>query len=388
MTKNKGGAPSVPKKKLTKDLQSLALFNRDSSVYVTIESELEALTPAKAFDLFCHYCAKRDKPDAYALVEDMPHRLKKIVQRRKNMLPATKDLIKPLKKLSELSEHIFVNYMDLHCLDYTLSNNNDDSSNNNFSFDISASFSWGYISHYYSEEQREKVYEHIFNEHIQLSEELKVIYENTSDKASVKALHTLLILNNQKVNITDVTDNMMSPFYLEDRNKLESMLKVDRYSDVEYAVSELAPKNASKAISYKPNATIQLNMDKPIEYIEEMLFALKDDWTKNNSSLMGKELVATPKNKKHAPDTVGLRRTVMRFNKKQKTLAGKLTDLLYVYDCRKFGFTNPWTTDQIYGYWKKKIPKGKHGDSMSSSTHNNYLQLINIIINQKYYKNY
>lgn len=402
MTQNKGGAPSVAKKKLDKDLQALALFNRDSSVYLTIESELKALTPAKAFDLFCHYCAKRDNPDAYTLVKDIPQRLKAIVQQRKNMLlPQIKDLFNPLKELSELSEHIFVNYMDILYLDYTVSHNNNDLTTNDFSFKISASFSWGYISHYYNEEQREKIYEHIFNEHIQLSEELRAIYENSLDKASIKALHTLLILNNQRVNVIDVTNNIKSPFYLKDRTILESMLKVNRYSDVEYAVSELPPKNSAKAISYQPNARIHLNMNKPIDYIEEMLFTLKADWIENNSALIseerpkasdlvknGKERTSAPKKEEHAPDPLELRRTVMRFNKKQKTLAGKLTDLLYVHDCRRFGFTNPWTTDQIYSYWKKTRPKGSDADSMSSSAYNNYLQLVKTMINQKYYKNY
>jgi hypothetical protein len=387
-----------------------------------MESELEALTPAKAFDLFCHYCARRDRADAYVLAEDMPQRLKAIVEQRKNMLMQNRigilpgqtisssllsyrkklyDFSEVLMQLCHLSEHTFVTYMDLLYLDYDVSLNKDNLSTNSFSFDITASFSWGYLSHYYNEEQREKIYDHIFNEHLQQSEELREIYECSSDKASIKALHTLLILNNQRVAITDVTDNTQSPFYLEDRTVLESMLMVDRYKDVEYAVSDLPPKNSSKAISYLPNATIQLNMDKPIDYIQEMLFALKDDWVENNSYLVSEErpeasdlvkngikIPAAPAEEEETYDLLELRQLVMRFNKKQKTLAGKLTDLLYVHDCRKFGFTNPWTRDQIYRYWRKTKPKGKHGDSMSSSSHSNYLQLINTIIDQKYYKNY
>ncbi len=422
MISSKGGAPSIPKKQRDKDLQTLGLFNRDSAVYLTMESELEALTPAKAFDLFCHYCARRDRTDAYVLVEDIPQRLKAIIEQRKNMLMQNRigilpgqtisssllsyrkklyDFSEVLRQLCHLSEHTFVTYMDLLYLDYDVSLNKDNLSTNSFSFDITASFSWGYLSHYYNEEQREKIYVHIFNEHLQQSEELREIYECSSDKASIKALHTLLILNNQRVAITDVTDNTQSPFYLEDRTVLESMLMLDRYNDVEYAVSDLPPKNSSKAISYQPNATIQLNMDKPIDYIQEMLFALKDDWVENNSYLVseerpeasdlvknGIEIPAAPAEEEETYDLLELRQLVMRFNKKQKTLAGKLTDLLYVHDCRRFGFTNPWTRDQMYSYWRKTRPKGEHGDSMSSSTHSNYLQLINTMIDQKYYKNY
>jgi len=423
MKNNKGGAPSITKKQRDKNLQALGLFNRDSAVYLTIESELEALTPAKAFDLFCHYCARRDRVDAYALVEDIPQRLKAIVEQRKNILMQNQTYILPgqtvssklqgyrkqlydfsevLRHLCHLSEHVFITYMDLLYYDYTLSLNKDNLVTNNFSFDITASFSWRYISRYYNEEQRKKIYNHIFKEHLKQSEKLREIYECSSDKASVKALHELFILNDQRVAITDVTDNIQSPFYLENRAVLESMLMVDRYNDIEYAVSDLPPKNSSKAISYKPNATIKLNMDKPIDYIQEMLFSLKDNWIENNSYLINKiepEASALIKNgvkigatssdaKEETHDLFELRQHVMRFHKMQKTLAGKLTDLLYLHDCKRFDFTNPWTTDQIYRYWKKKRPKGAHGDSMSSSTHNNYLKLINIMIDQKYYKNY
>ena len=423
MINSKGGAPSITKKQRDKDLQALGLFNRDSDVYLTMESELEALTPAKVFDLFCHYCARRDRTDAYALVEDIPQRLKAIVEQRKNMLMQNRigvlpeqtisssllsyrkqlyDFSEVLGQLCHLSEHTFVTYVDLLYHDYNLSLNKDNLATNSFSFHITASFSWGYVSHYYNEKQREKIYDHIFKEHLKQSEELREIYKCSSDKASVKTLHTLLILNNQRVAITDVTDNTQSPFYLQDRTVLESMLMVDRYKDVQYAVSDLPPKNSSKAISYQPNATIQLNMDKPIEYIQEMLFALKDDWIENNSYLVseekqeaselvknGVEIVTVPSEEEEETyDLLELRQLVMRFHKMQKTLAGKLTDLLYVHDCRRFGFTNPWTTDQIYRYWRKTRPKGKHGDAMSSSAYSNYLQLISTMIDQKYYKNY
>ncbi len=409
MINSKGGAPSITKKQRDKDFQALGLFNRDSAVYLVIESELEALSPAKAFDLFCNYCARRDQIDAYALVEDIPKRLKEIVEERKNMLMQNNiltlpgetinsnqvnyrkklyDLSEVLRQLCHLSEHTFVTYMDSLYYDYNLSLNEDINATNNFSLHITASFSWGYISHYYNEEQKEKIYEHIFNEHLQQSEELRKIYERSSDKESLKALHTLLILNNQRVAITDVTDEMQSPFYLEDRTVLENMLKVDRYIDVEYTASDLPPKNSAKAMSCQPNATIQFNMNKPMDYIQEMLFALKDDWVAHNTYLVSEKKREVSEPKETIYDLAELRRLVMRFNKKQKTLAGKLTDLLYVHDCRKFGFTNPWTTEQIYRYWKKKKPKGDHGDSMSSSTHTNYLKLISTMIDQKYYKYY
>ncbi len=377
MISSKGGAPSLDQRKLEKQLEDTDLFNRGSDVYVFIEKELSALTPAKAFDLFCHFCAKRDFVNPYELVAKYPKRLEVIVAKRKNQLTYN-ILSDKLDKLCDISENVFVNYVDIHGFTSMTQNFND---SNNYKFSISSSFSWGFLSNHYSDTQREKIYRSIFDAHLNSSHELQEIYNSSSDKPSLIALHTLLILNNQRIGVEDVTENMDSPFYLQGREALLTQLKVSRYEDIEYAVSELAPQDASMPVSYKPNANIKLDIEKPITYLQEMLYVLKKDWSDNNSFL------GIPEQKeKH--NLIELRQKVMRFNKKQKTLAGKLTDLLYVHDCRRFGFTNPWTRDQMYSYWRKTRPKGEHGDSMSSSTHSNYLQLINTMIDQKYYKNY
>jgi len=377
MINSKGGAPSIEQRKLEKQLADTDLFNRGSEVYIFIEKELSALTPAKAFDLFCHFCAKRSLGNPYEDAKEYPKLLENIVENRKNQLPFN-ILSDKLKKLCSISENVFVNYVDIHGYTSMTRNFND---SNNYKFSISASFSLGFLSNYYSDTQREKIYRSIFDAHLNSSHELQEIYNSSSDKPSFVALHTLLILNNQRISVEDVTDNIKSPFYLKDRESLLLQLQVDRYRDIEYTVSELAPQDASRPITYKPNANIKLNIEKPIDYLQEMLYVLKKDWSDNNS------LLGVPEQKeKH--DFIKFRQKVMSFNKKQKTLAGKLTDLLYVYDCRRFGFTNTWTTDQIYRYWRKTRPKGEHGDSMSSSTHSNYLQLINTMINQRYYKNY
>ena len=399
----KGGRLTNDKEILHKKLHALDLFNRDSPAYITIEKELDKLAPARAFNLFCHYCARRAhggtydrayKLDSSCVPEGKKSfRVRVAVENQQCILdagivrfagkPEYDSLFSSLSKLHEIDERTFVTYMELLYIDYMTSHDTDISTTNDFSFELTSSFSWGYLSNYYSEEQQERIYEHIFNEHLQMSEALQEIYEASFDKKSLKALHALMLLDRQRVNVTDVTNNIKSPYYLKDRSALEISLKVNRYRDITYNVSELPPKNSSKPMSYDPDAILHVNMHRPVKYIEEILSVIKDDWVENNSFLGIKE-----QKKEFEHQKSKLEKDVMRFHKKQKTLAGKLTDLLYVYDCRMFGFTNPWTRDQLHKYWKKKKPKGGHGDSMSSSSHTNYLKLISTMIDKEYYKYY
>ena len=378
-----GGAPSQEEKAFHKKLQALDLFNRDSLVYSYIENELQALSPAKAFDLFCHFCARRDTHDGYLLADYSSHRQKIIVNQMKQMLDSQKnDLTEPLNRLYTLSEHIFVNYMEILYYDYGLLHNQNITKTNNFSYNITASFSWGYLSPYYDETQRIRIFDYIFNNHMQSSEELRLIYEKSSDKASLKSLHALLILNNQRVPIVDVVSDPTSPFYLEDRVSLDTNLKITRYEDIEYFVEEKQPKNSAKPYSYKPNATIHINMHKPISYIQEMLSFFAEDWTNNNDLLGLVEADISNEDKQE------LRKKIMSFHRRDKTLAEKLTDLLYIHDCRQFGFSNTWATANITKNFNKKRKKGSQLKVMSSSTFYDYLKLVNKIINEKYYRYY
>ena len=381
---NTGGAPSKKTRALHKKLEDLDLFARTGKVYMIIEKELESLTPARAFDLFTHYCARRAKlENAYENTSRNKDRLTHTIQRRISMLDSLEDkdhdLGILLKKLYNYDKSIFVRYVDIHLYDYTLLQSSHINSTNNFEFEISTTFSWAFISHFFSEQQQAKIQESIFNTHLSENSELQQIYETSTDKDSLKKYHAFLLMGNQRVDIADVTDNMNSIFYLKERTRLEGALYRDRYKDIEYQVHELPPKNSAKPISYQPNAMISLNINRPIDYIQELLSALKDHWQESNE-----DLGSDSKNYSES-HLAKVRDKIMKFQKK-KTLAGKLVDILYVYDCKQFRLTNPFIIKNLTSRWHRK----KRGHQQTTSTHtiNAYHKLGKQMIDKKYYKEY
>ncbi len=382
---NVGGAPNKKTRALHKKLEDLGLFSRTGKVYMAIERELESLTPARAFDLFTHYCARRAKlENAYENASLNKDRLDHTIQHRISMLALIErvnpDLKILLNKLYNCDEPIFVRYMDIHHYDYHTSQSSHISSTNNFEFEIWATFSWIFISPFYSEEEQAKIQETIFNAHLSENSELQHIYETSTDKDSLKKYHAFLLMDNQRVNVADVTDNMNNIFYLKDRNLLEGALYRDRYRDIKYQVYEILPKSSAKPISYQPNAMINLSINRPIDYIQELLSALKVHWQESNRDLGSNSKISS---KLHLAE---VRDKIMRFQKKKKTLAGKLVDILYVYDCKQFGLTNPFIIENLTLRWYRK--KRGHQETTSTYTINIYHKLGKHMIDKKYYKEY
>ncbi len=383
---NKGGAPNKKTRVLHEKLEDLGLFDRKGKVYMTIEQELESLTPARAFDLFTHYCARRAKFElAYEnAANSSKDRLRHTIQLRIIMLDLI-DRVDPdlkilLDKLHHYDEALFVRYMDIHAYDYALSKNPNIESTNNFAFEITATFSWNFIAHFYSEEQQAKIKETIFEEHLFQSSELQHIYKTSKDKESIKKYHAFLLMGNQRVSIEDVTTHIRSIYYLKDRALLEHALYKDRYRDIKYQVKEVLPKNSAMPSSYQPNVLLSLNMNKPIDYIQELLSTLKIHWREINDNL------GSESSKYKISEIEEVRSKIMKFQKNKRTLAGKLVDILYVYDCKQFGLTNPFIIKNLTSRWHQN--KRGHQETVSLSTINIYHKLGMHLINQKYYKEY
>ena len=188
----------------------------------------------------------------------------------------------------------------------------------------------------------------------------------------------LFISKVQKVEIDDVINDLTSPFYLtpEQREPLMDMLQRERYRPLKYEFSE-------NKINYKPNIDLLVNLDKPAEYIKEMLIAIKPIWQEYNRHL------GIDNSSKEAQSLFELRNEIMATNQ-QKTLAGKLTDILYVYDQKVFGFTNKRIQNNLASYWKAFHPKlWKKGTStVSSSTIHTYYSYAKKMIDEEYFKKY
>jgi len=377
----KGGAPTRKEKERVEILEDLNLFNRDSLPYILMEKVFNEVPPARSFELFCHYCKTRDHGDAYEMVKDIPSALKSVVATRSKLVRED-TLTGPLEQLYEISQHLFVEYIDLHYYSYRMALLHPKKSDNNYKFNISSSFSWRYISPHYSNEQKDKIYKILMESHIKSSKELTQIYEDSRDRLSLEALHKLLILGNQRIDINDVTNNLNSPFYLENRKTLLEKLKRDRYRDIEYVVEELPPAVSTKPLNYTPNATLISNIEKPIDYINEMHFFLKKHWEEHN------ELLNIARDSTNEKELRSLRKDVMSYRANEKSLPGKLVDILYVYDCNRFGFTNVWIANEITKHWKKVNKNAWKKKNMSQSTLYTYKILARKMILDRNYKHY
>ncbi len=386
--KNKGGTPTVAKRETDKKLQELGLFNRDAPAYLSIEKELDALTPAKAFDVFTHYCARRGGKDQCTIVKNQPTKKNAIIrQYKRSMETFAKEAnisgsLEPMYQLIDLSEPIFAGYIKYIFYDYCRSISLDNEETNSFSFTTETSFKWGFLAKYYPEEKQQKINEYLFKSYIKNDSEVAVIYENSNDKASVKKLCIDRICSEESISMSDVTNNLESLFYLEDRKKLNFSLYPFRSRKYKYAVAEKESKNAAQSKSDLPTIQFDIVIDKPIEYLQEMIENLRNDWINNN------KLLGLPEEKVARVDIEEQRKLVMGHEPKQKSLAGKLTDILYIHDCKRFSFTNTWITDNITHYYIKKRTRGKDKEHFSSSGFYNYQKQGTTMIDKSYYKYY
>ncbi len=78
---------------------------------------------------------------------------------------------------------------------------------------------------------------------------------------------------------------------------------------------------------------------------------------------------------------------VLAHNTSQKSIAGKMTDLLYIYDNHLYGYSIAWTIDEITSYGRETKPKYWESKTiMSRSTYSTYKKIIDNFIGNKRYK--
>lgn len=381
-TRTKGGNLTKEDRELQKKLIDLGLFNRKHYIYLRIEKELQKLSdlnaPAKMFDLFLYYCSKRYQgkftQELYADSEVAKSRQEELLIRFQLARKHSR-----IQKLATYSSSIFFFYATAFMEEYlSLAVPQRKRSSNMYSFEVTTSVELSTIVPYYSKKQLEKIYTYLLQEHRAVDLEFNTIFEQSTDKESLKNMHKLFITQVKKVEIDDVINILASPFYLteKEREPLMAMLQRERYRPLEYKFVE-------KTMNYKPSVSLMVNLDKPTEYIKEMLFAIKPEWERYN------EYLNISNNSQESQMLFELRKNIMATNQ-HKTLAGKLTDILYVYDQKVFGFTNTRIQGELGRYWKHCHPRlSKKGtQSSSTSTIHQYFSYAKKIIDEQYFKKY
>jgi hypothetical protein len=359
-----------------------------SDAYLSMEHAMESVDSEQTFTLFCNYCAKRDLPskkndDEDALGVFMHDRRMREYQNKLQILShlsSFKDM-NGISRLKELSESIFQLYLDFHYLNYAADAQTHKSDTNSYRFRITATIKLASIFDLYTTDEQQTIYSYLIEEY-KKHNKVANIYENSADHTSLDELIMIFVLEQYHVDIEDVTNNLRSPFYMKDRAAMENVLYRNRYEDVHYTASEISTSIVSKAITYKPRASILINMDRSSSHVQEMISLLRDDWVKTSHDLKVPDIEIDIRTMQD------LRDKAMSYKRNQKTLSGKLVDLLYVYDMKKFGFTNTFITNEISRYWNKRKPKNTKDFHMSTSTLHAYYQLTENIIDQKYYKYY
>ncbi len=375
-----GGNLTREDRALQVKLIELGLFDRQHSLYLHIEEELQKLSdanaPSKMFDLFLHYCSKRRKgkfaQNLYATSEGTARQKTQLLTRIQSL---TEDVKIPM--LAVYSSPIFFFYATAFLEEYIMLSTPHRPSNM-YSFEVTASVFLSTILPYYSKEKIEAIYLSLLQKHRDADPEFNIIFKQSVDKESLIKMHRLFISQVKKIEIDEVINMIDSPLYLtpKEREPLMAMLQKERYRPLEYKFVE-------KAMNYKPNVNLMVNLDKPADYIKEMIVAIKPEWEKYNDHL------SIINNSEESKILFKLRNKMMSTNK-QKTLAGKLTDILYVYDQKVFGFTNTRIQDELAKYWKHFHPKlWKKGTSTSStSTIYNYYSYGRKMIDEEYFKKY
>lgn len=386
-------------------LINLGLFDRSHALYLYIEQELQWLNDndasAKMFDLFLSYCAKRHK--CLPLKEDgilqkqisasqssqTPKEFEALMQQRKqqSLLKSVRysiehtssKAVKALEELMEYSPSIFDFYAFVFMEEYPIAYSRYPRTKSTYTFDVLTTISLSTILPHYSTEQRENIYEYLLQEHKNHDPAVNAIFEHSSDTESLNQMYRLFIDKTQKIDIEDVINNIDSPFYLNPRERetLMGMLKRERYRPLEYKFTE-------RIMNYSPKVNITIDLNKPANYIDEMVSQLKPIQEEFNKNL-GIE-INTPK---ESIELARLRDDIITTNQ-HKTLAGKLTDILYVYDQKTFKFTNARIQKQLSNYWKSYHPKlqKKKVQTVSTSTIHTYFGYGKKMIDEQYYKKY
>ena len=147
----------------------------------------------------------------------------------------------------------------------------------------------------------------------------------------------------------------------------------------------LQPYFTDSALSKK--AYIEIDLSKSLEDITEVVTKIKESFDKDHT------MVYNPYEAlgyKIEPFTCNIKDCDIFKHKSPKTLGGKMTDLLYIYDSKKDGLHNPFIIEEITRYWKdiKKVSTEEFyhfdeyykqaKDLIDDEKHQNYLYGVSI----------
>lgn len=404
--KNKGGAPTKEKKVLWEQLHKTGLFHRNSSTYINIEKALDELFPAQAFEMFSRLCMIRDSRYIHELkqtisytVEEKENFLLRIGENRilHNLRPINykfnldfpkKDskkevtldtIIEPSVdsechlinldiEVNQLKEHSFEVYSiylilsESNSIVNLLNVGKNFTSDDNLNFSIRSEIKLKHIFDEYPEGAQRDIFAVCLDRELCENREFKELYEKMDGSIEAKKLIFSILKEHYLIDL-NLLKNPDNLFYLPNFDT------EDNKEFITKTVEEDMTTYSTTTIHSGKNIYLRVNPDKPLEHYQEMFKLLQMDLD-INTDLHSKTFS-----------------NVLAHNTLQKSIAGKMTDLLYIYDNHLYGYSISWTIDEITSYGRETKPEYWESKTiMSRSTYSNYKKIIDNFIYNKRYK--
>jgi len=371
--KNKGGAPTKEKKALWEKLHKTGLFNRSSSSYINIEKALDELPPAKAFEMFSRLCMIRDSSYLHLLKQDLSSFDKDkeewflwtIGEERILSNKRFEACRNKLKQIKEISLEVYGIYLLLSASNNIINIWKDGkqfTSDDDLNFSIKSEIKLKHIFNLYPREQQSKIISACINREKTENIGFNEILNNLSESIFTEKLIFSILKEYYPIDLN----------YLKDPDHLFFLPSFDIKDNKEFitkTVEEAITTYSTTTIHSGKNIYLRVNPDKPLEHYQQMFKLLQMDLD-INTDLHSKTFS-----------------NVLAHNTSQKSIAGKMTDLLYIYDNHLYGYSIAWTIDEITSYWREKKPKYWESKTiMSRSTYSTYKKIIDNFIDNKRYK--
>ena len=272
------------------------------------------------------------------------------------------DVLKQIKKLSFEVYGIYLLLSDSNNIVDTLNNDKLFGSDTDPNFSIYSEIKLKHIFNQYSEEQQKDIIAVCLDNELYENSEFEELYDNNGGSERIEELIFSILKEHYPINLNLLKDPN-NLFYLPHFDTEEHKAFISR------TVEEDMKAYSTTTIHSGKNIYLRVNPDKPLEHYQEMFKLLQIDFD-INTNLHSKTFS-----------------NVLAHNTLQKSIAGKMTDLLYIYDNRLYGYSIAWTIDELTSYWREKNPQyWKTKTMISRSTYSTYKKIINNFIDNKRYK--
>lgn len=176
----------------------------------------------------------------------------------------------------------------------------------------------------------------------------------------------------------DEKDKMVANYksFLTRNKKNDLLIEYSKMPTIEY--------HTNSEVTHK-SALIKIDFTKPIQEIIAFVSKIKNDFDNDSSKIksLDEYLGIEP-----AKETYSCNFTDCDIYKSgtTKPLSGRLSDALFIYDCKKLGLTKEYILSEINRYWNEI--KNLNKDKMSDNTLKEYLDFAIKQIDEKGYKDF